>query len=622
MSGLAALGTQLYGGPEAAAPVAGTFPFIGIEIEFTPGVWTDVSDDLMSGSITRGKQRELDRYQAGRSTITLENSDRLYDPTYSAGSYYGNLKPNKRIRITATYAAVTFALFAGYINSIRQQSTGPNSNRAVIQASDGFKKLNSAALASSAYAQEVLNDGPVRWYRLGEPVGSTVFFDSIGDDDLTINGVPTLSDTGLVAREANSAMKITADSQGAQRTGPATSRTAITVEFVFRYDSDGAIYGAEVNGIATQGWTMIRVGTDIHVNVFTDTTSLNTLDASGIQDGAIHHFAFTWDGATVITYLDGVATDFGACTGTLPQTTVLSIGGIVLDSVLKSGQRGSYQEFAIYDYALSAAQVAAHAEAVTTPWNNDTPGERAARVLDAIGWPDSLRELDTGISTLQSASLNQSALEHLQKVAESEFGLLYMTKEGRVRLEQRTNLINQVSQGTFTDAHGSDPAIVIAEPEISDSLIRNDVTVSRVEGVAQNAQDAVSISENGPVSYTRDGLFHDSDELSRYAAQFIVSEYKDALQRIESVVIKPRGNPSVLFPQVLGRELSDLITLAETPQGVGSEYVQDSVIEGITHTFGPLSWETVWSVSPAYAGEFLELDDTDGLGLDFVRIYF
>ncbi|MDD5512002.1 MAG: hypothetical protein PHI12_14535, partial [Dehalococcoidales bacterium] len=59
--------------------------------------WTDVSADVMSFSIERGRQHFLDRIEAGTVYLVLKNSSGNYWPNNAAGDYYPNVLPGKRI---------------------------------------------------------------------------------------------------------------------------------------------------------------------------------------------------------------------------------------------------------------------------------------------------------------------------------------------------------------------------------------------------------------------------------------------------------------------------------------------------------------------------------------------
>jgi hypothetical protein len=629
----------MYAGPAAedVAVSAAGMPGVAFEVAWDGTNYVDVSGDLISFTVDRGRQVNEDRYRAGTLAVTLKNDQRQYDPAHSAGPWYGNIKPMRKVRLRATWEGVTYSLFTGFVDRWQQQPDGPNWNTVAVTATDAFKVLGRALLPSSAYVVEALADSPAHLYRLNEPEGSTLFYDTVSNRDLTVQNVFTTT-ASMVAREAGTAILT-----GSSDTGGITSleqpapATAITAEAMVRITTVSGTITGEVAYVGlspdvSTGWTL-----DVNYNGGLYNARFGVLTTAGIvlvtgtttlSNGAEYHVAGTWDGATARVYVNGVEEGSAAIGGTLfpaGQTTFMIVGGAELGAIVNTGlDQAKLQMVAVYRTALSAARLAAHASAVTTPWDNDTPGQRAARVLDAIAWSSTLRELDTGQSALQSAELDMSALDHLQKVAESEFGVLYTRADGVVRLEARLNLANQQDYGSFTDAIGSAPAIVAYLPDYGDDLIRNDVTVSRSEGVAQNVRDTASIGEYQTLSYVVDGLYHDSDALSLYAAQFILSEYKDPKQRITGLDMRPRSNPSVLYPQLLARELTDRVTVAYTPQGVGSQFSQTSVIEGIRHTGGPKSWETTWALSTALGGTggcFLELD-TGLCGLDTARLYF
>jgi hypothetical protein len=76
--------------------------------EFTLGGtrFFDITDRLISVSTQRGKSVALDRIDAGNSSINLDNSDRLFDPLFESGFYFGQLIPGKEVRISCNGYAV------------------------------------------------------------------------------------------------------------------------------------------------------------------------------------------------------------------------------------------------------------------------------------------------------------------------------------------------------------------------------------------------------------------------------------------------------------------------------------------------------------------------------------
>jgi hypothetical protein len=81
-------------------------------------------------------------------------------------------------------------------------------------------------------------------------------------------------------------------------------------------------------------------------------------------------------------------------------------------------------------------------------------GARVSRVLSNIGWPVSRQNIDNGYSTLAAETIeNVSVLEYLTKVAQSEFGQLYIDRLGTLRFDSR-NAVSFYSDVRVTNVVG------------------------------------------------------------------------------------------------------------------------------------------------------------------------
>ena len=63
-------------------------------------VFRDISSALITASIARGKNRELDRFTPGRFAITLNNEDRRFDPNYTPSPLFGDIIPRRKVKVT------------------------------------------------------------------------------------------------------------------------------------------------------------------------------------------------------------------------------------------------------------------------------------------------------------------------------------------------------------------------------------------------------------------------------------------------------------------------------------------------------------------------------------------
>jgi len=87
-------------------PVAGV---IG-STEFVIGgvSFVDVTNRVTSLSLTRGKNRDLDRFNAGGLSVQLNNEDRAFDPLYSLSPFFGNIVPRRDVRVLVGGTAVQY----------------------------------------------------------------------------------------------------------------------------------------------------------------------------------------------------------------------------------------------------------------------------------------------------------------------------------------------------------------------------------------------------------------------------------------------------------------------------------------------------------------------------------
>jgi hypothetical protein len=135
-------------------------PTISIEIAFStnPGAtptYTDVTPYVREWHVRRGRNHELDRVQAATASVSFGNRGGRFDSNNASGPYYPNVQPGKRIRIRATYSAVTYDIFNGYIETWPQVwSMGPLGDAEVtVRAVDAFKILSLAKATATRSAE-------------------------------------------------------------------------------------------------------------------------------------------------------------------------------------------------------------------------------------------------------------------------------------------------------------------------------------------------------------------------------------------------------------------------------------------------------------------------------------
>jgi hypothetical protein len=97
----------------------------------------NITDRLMSASTTRGKSQALDRIDAGTIDFVVDNSDRVFDPLYSAGPYFGQLIPGREVRVSCNGYPVIY----GFIDDLDIGYQPNNRSVVSIQSSDALSTL-------------------------------------------------------------------------------------------------------------------------------------------------------------------------------------------------------------------------------------------------------------------------------------------------------------------------------------------------------------------------------------------------------------------------------------------------------------------------------------------------
>lgn len=113
-------------------------------------VFVDVSELFMSYSLTRGKSRELDKFEAGQVSVAFENDKRVFDPTFTDSPFFGQIVPKRNLRVTAG----TAVQFLGVVEDWNIDYDPGGQSIATCQAFDSFSFLNNVQLADVSFAQE------------------------------------------------------------------------------------------------------------------------------------------------------------------------------------------------------------------------------------------------------------------------------------------------------------------------------------------------------------------------------------------------------------------------------------------------------------------------------------
>lgn len=534
-------------------------------------VWTDISTGglLRSCTVERGSRRvdaPIVTYEAGTLTAVLDNVDRRFDPTWLDGPYTAE---SSELDGTSTT-----------LNSNGDVETGTTTGWG--SGSGGTVTADTAHAHGGTYAIKFVPTGSA----------SNPFVDTAWQ---ALTAGQTYRATAWVW--------CTADTTVAASIHWYTSTpTFISQSSASTYVTAGTWTQVSVTGVAPAGCTqgpmlITMVGTPAASNVMwvddADFAHLPYLRATQVTAMRAVRLSATWDGTTYelwrgfadqweVTWTAG--SDYSECTLTATDASkVLSgVDRTAVDPAVGGGEDS---------------------------------GARVTRILDSAGWPAGDRIVAAGDSTLQETTLEGDAWAELQTVAASELGELFVDGGGRIVFRNRRSFLTRAasltSQGTFGDTSAELPAEDVAVAG-DDATFFNDVRVTVAGGTEQVAEDADSQALYYRKTYrppVEPLLETDADALAY--AQWLLHIAAAPELRFTDLQVLAAAGPSDLWPQALGREVGDRITVIRRPP-VGDPIQREVFVRGIRHEFTDGTWTTTWALQDASRyGSFFVLDHAE-----------
>jgi hypothetical protein len=243
---------------------------------------------------------------------------------------------------------------------------------------------------------------------------------------------------------------------------------------------------------------------------------------------------------------------------------------------------------------------------VTGATAGETTGSRVTKILDTIGWPASMRDIDTGQTTVQADPATQrTALSALQTVATTEFGALYMSADGKATFQDRSVTSTSVA-GTpkvFSD-NGTGIGYSNVLWVFDDTQIYNLATITRTGGSVQTVSDSASIAQYFTHSYNQSGLLMQTDaEALNYGQAFIASR-KDTAVRVDSLTLDLQQD-NYDAGTIAGLDLDFFDPITVTTSQPNSTLTKTEQVFGVSHQIRPDSWKVNFTTAEPIIDAFI-----------------
>jgi hypothetical protein len=605
--------------------------------QYTASAWVWVTGGAtavrlgVSGIATGTASSTTGAWQQISYTWTATATSHVVQVTPAAGTTSGHDVWVDEVMVAEGTAVATYdataplisARFNGFVN--RWPVSWPGGHkvaRSRMTATDLFKPLTRRQLRS-ALEEEVLIDGPLAYYPLSEPAGST----SAGDLSGTVGGSLAVTGTG---GELTFAAGTGPGADGLSCPVFAPSSSTVGQYLLSDMGSDFEI--ASVDGfIRIEAWfsttvtgrvllamrtvdamTPARLAIQLETGtgklqmvwsigeIVSPTTS--TWATANLADGEVHHVVYDEQDGRI--YIDGVSQ------GTQSRLVMRRLRRLSVGSDFGTGYwDGGISHVAVYtSWSDLAARTATHYDAGTTGIEAEAADDRLARLAGYAG------VTLTTEGTLFDPVANQggggkSALALMREISNSESGRLFADRADGLRYQSRDVRYAPASAVTL-DAADCGPPVYADD----DQFLINRVDASRPGGALIRVEDTESQGYYFVYPKTL-SLFKASDAAVVDAAQWMINRYADPAPRISAVEVEGATLGTTTYRALLGLEISDAFTVTGLPSQAPSTS-ELLTVEGWREVIGPEHHTWVFNTSPALVDQVWSLDSSTRSQLD------
>lgn len=222
-------------------------------------------------------------------------------------------------------------------------------------------------------------------------------------------------------------------------------------------------------------------------------------------------------------------------------------------------------------------------------------GERVRRVLGDAGFPDDLLvHIEPGVNTMGQSTLSGSALAECQAAAAAEGGSFYFRRDGLPAFRHQTWLEDGPNESVVQFEAGSAHPVQITDADTFWGVgnVRNQISMAREGGVAQNINDGPSQSLYGVRTHRQFDLQCETDaQVFTLAERFLDFWKFDQLNITRLTLVADTEDAARLLMEMeVGWKIRANIELAP-----GWGYTEDVWVNRIRHTVTADDWTVaVW----------------------------
>jgi hypothetical protein len=218
-------------------------------------------------------------------------------------------------------------------------------------------------------------------------------------------------------------------------------------------------------------------------------------------------------------------------------------------------------------------------------------GTRINRILDLpeVDWATDRRDVDNGQAFLGAYPIEAgtNALEYINRVSRSEFGMFFIAKNGDAAFRDRAKAPSSIGVTEF-NPNGGIPFNNV-NVVYGSELLYNRVVFSRVTGGTALAENATSQGAYGIRSLEEGDFLVSNDTQVTDYANYYVSKYSNPEYRFESVEVVLEKLTTPQQDEVLALELGSVVKLTFLPNGIAPAIEKYLEVIRIGHQVTPFN---------------------------------
>jgi hypothetical protein len=261
--------------------------------------------------------------------------------------------------------------------------------------------------------------------------------------------------------------------------------------------------------------------------------------------------------------------------------------------------------------AVDALRLAQNAQisTVTDSTAGQLSGTRVNKILDQIEWPEIMRDVDAGLTTMASdPGTARTSLAALQTVTNSEYGAFYVGKNGYFVFQDRDVTASSVG-GTPTvfNDNGTDIGYSNAVWRLDDTLVFNQANITRTGGTTQSAINQASIDKYFAHTYNQQNLLMQTDAVALdYARAYVASRAETSIRCDAIELDLYTDNYDAGITAALDLDFFDPVTITTNQPG-NSTLTKTLQVFGVAHNVTPNRWRTTFTtLEPVIDGFILD----------------